>query len=258
MAVLRDFYCDKLRTRVFSTRGEMGVCAGTEAALKIKELLAEKETVNVMFAAAPSQNETLQAIVADPDIDWTRVNAFHMDEYVGLDASHPAGFRNFLKRAIFDSKPFRTVNLLNGNAEDVDVEAERYSRLLKDNPLDVCILGIGENGHIAFNDPPVADFNDPKLVKVVELEQRCRQQQVNDGCFEKIDDVPTHALSVTIPGMCAATWMYCSVPAATKEEAVYHVINNAEISTECPATILRKQEHAFLYTDADAGKGLLK
>lgn len=257
MSVLKDFYCNNLRVRVFSTRGEMGVCAGTEAALKIKELLAVKETINVMFAAAPSQNETLQAIVADPDIDWTRVNAFHMDEYVGLDEKHPAGFRNFLNRAIFDGKPFRTVNLLNGNAADPDAEAARYSQLLQENPLDVCILGIGENGHIAFNDPPVADFNDPKLVKVVKLEHRCRQQQVNDGCFEVIDQVPTHALSVTIPGMCSAAWMYCSVPAATKAEAVYNVIHG-EVSTSCPATILRKQPHAFLYTDADAGKGLLE
>ena len=256
MAVIKDFYCDKLRTRVFATRDEMGICAGTEAALKIKELLAEKQTVNVMFAAAPSQNETLHTLMADPDIDWARVNAFHMDEYVGLDENHPAGFRNFLKRAVFDRKPFRTVNLLNGNAPDAEEEAERYSSLLKAKPLDVCILGIGENGHIAFNDPPVADFYDSKLVKVVELEQRCRMQQVHDGCFEKMEEVPTHALSVTIPGLCAAKWMYCSVPAATKAEAVYHVIND-RISTACPATILREQEHAFLYTDQDAGSKII-
>ena len=257
MAIQKDFYCDNLRVRVFSTRGEMGVCVGTEVALKIKELLASKETVNVMFAAAPSQNETLQTLVMDPDIDWSRVNAFHMDEYVGLDEKHPAGFRNFLKRAIFDNKPFRTVNLLNGNLPDAEEEAERYGKLLVENPLDVCILGIGENGHIAFNDPPVADFNDPKQVKVVELEHRCRQQQVNDGCFEDINRVPTHALTVTIPAMCAATWMYCSVPAATKAEAVYRVIYGT-VTTSCPATILRKHPRAFLFTDSDAGKKLLE
>ena len=256
MVVLKDFYCDNLRTRIFETRGEMGVCAGTEAALKIKELLAEKETINVMFAAAPSQNETLAVLMADPDIDWNRVNAFHMDEYVGLDEKHPAGFRNFLRRAVFDLKPFKTVNLLNGNAANPDEEAERYSHLLVDNPLDICILGIGENGHIAFNDPPVADFDDAKYVKVVELENRCRQQQVNDGCFDTIDQVPTHALSVTIPGLCSASWMYCSVPASTKAEAIYHVVND-EISTACPATILRKQPHAFLYVDSDAGKRII-
>ena len=256
MSVRRDFYCGNMRVRVFDTRGEMGVCAGTEAALKIKELLAVKKEINVMFAAAPSQNETLQTLMADPDIDWSRVNGFHMDEYVGLDEKHPAGFRNFLRKAVFDKKTFKSVNLLNGNADDPDLEAERYGKLLRDNPLDICILGIGENGHIAFNDPPVADFSDPKLTKVVMLDQVCRLQQVHDGCFAKLEEVPTHALSVTIPGLCGAEWMYCSVPAATKAAAVGHMIQD-EVSTACPATILREQNHAFLYTDREAGKELL-
>ena len=256
MAILKDFYCDKLHVRVFDTRKAMGDCAGSEAAFWLKKLLAEKETINVMFAAAPSQNETLAALVEDPDIDWSRVNAFHMDEYVGLDEKHPAGFRNFLKRAIFDLKPFKSVNLLNGNAEDPEAEAARYDKLLRENPLDVCILGVGENGHIAFNDPPVADFNDPKYVKVVELEERCRVQQVNDGCFEKVELVPTHALSVTIPGLTAAETMFCSVPAATKAEAIGHMMKD-DITTACPATILRLHAGARLYTDADAAKYIL-
>ena len=256
MSVLKDFYCDKLHVRVFDSRRAMGDCAGSEAVACIKELLKEKETLNVMFAAAPSQNETLEALCADTDIDWSRINAFHMDEYVGLDASHPAGFRNFLKRAIFDAKPFRTVNLLNGNADDPEEEAKRYDQLLRDNPLDVCILGVGENGHVAFNDPPVADFNDPKMVKIVELEEVCRQQQVHDGCFEELSQVPTHALSVTVPGLMQAKHLFCSVPAKTKAEAIRHMIND-EISEKCPATILRQQDDARLYTDADAGISLL-
>lgn len=256
MSVLKDFYCDKLRVRVFDSRKAMGDCAGEEAAACIKKLLAEKETINVMFAAAPSQNETLARLVRDTEIDWTRINAFHMDEYIGLDPAHPAGFRNFLRRAIFDEKPFRSVNFLNGDAPDAQQEAERYDALLREHPLDVCILGVGENGHIAFNDPPVADFDDPKYVKIVELEQRCRVQQVNDGCFETVEQVPTHALSVTIPGLCAAKHMFCSVPAATKAEAIDHIVHDA-ISTACPATILRRHENAYLYTDADAGKNIL-
>lgn len=256
MAVLKDFYANKLRVRVFDSRKAMGDAAGAEAARCIKELLAKKEVVNVMFAAAPSQNETLAALAEDPDIDWSRINAFHMDEYVGLDESHPAGFRNFLRRAIFDSKPFRSVNLLNGNAEDPEKEAVRYHELLAAHPLDVCILGIGENGHIAFNDPPVADFEDKMYVKVVELEEVCRMQQVHDGCFASLEQVPTHALSVTIPGLCAARYMFCSVPAATKAEAVKHTVEDP-VSTACPATVLKEQEHACLYTDRDAGKYLL-
>ena len=256
MSILRDFYCGNMRCRVFDTRDEMGVCAGTEAALKIKELLSGKNEINVMFAAAPSQNETLQVLMADPDIDWTRVNGFHMDEYVGLDEHHPAGFRNFLRKAVFEKKNFKSVHLLNGNAEDPEEEAERYSGLLREYPLDVCILGVGENGHIAFNDPPVADFRDSKLVKVVKLDPVCREQQVHDGCFGELSEVPTHALSVTIPGLCTAKWMYCSVPAATKANAVKHMIHDS-VSTACPATILREQAHAFLYTDREAGKMLL-
>ena len=256
MAILKDFYCDKLHVRVFDSRASMGDCAGAEASACLKKLLAEKETINVMFAAAPSQNETLAALIADPDIDWARVNAFHMDEYVGLDEAHPAGFRNFLRRAIFDLKPFKSINLLNGNAADAEAEAARYDKLLRENPLDVCILGVGENGHIAFNDPPVADFEDPKYVKVVELEERCRIQQVNDGCFEKVELVPTHALSVTIPGLVQAKHMFCSVPAPTKAEAIKHMIND-DITTACPATILRRHDDTKLYVDADAGKYIL-
>ena len=254
--LLKDFYCDKLWVRVFETREEMGQNAGKEAASCIKKLLAEKKSVNVMFAAAPSQNETLATLLVDEEIDWSRINAYHMDEYVGLEPSHSAGFRNYLKRTIFDKKAFQAINLLNGNADDIELEAARYSKILQDNPLDVCILGVGENGHIAFNDPPVADFNDSKYVKVVELENRCRVQQVHDGCFENLETVPTHALSVTIPGLMQAKYMFCSVPAATKAEAIYHMINDS-ISPECPATILKTHEGARLYTDKDAGKLIL-
>lgn len=254
--VLKDFICDLLHVRVFETREAMGKCAGEEAAACIKELLSQQEEVQVMFAAAPSQDETLATLLHDPDIDWSRVNAFHMDEYVGLDANHPARFANYLHRNVFTKKTFRSINLLQGNASDAQAEADRYAALLQEKPLDVCILGIGENGHIAFNDPPVADFADPSFVKIVELEERCRMQQVNDGCFAAITDVPTHALTVTIPGLMQARHMICSVPAATKAEAVYNVVHN-EISTDCPATILRTHADARLYTDRDAGKRLL-
>ena len=257
MALLKDATCDLLHYRVYDTREEMGFCAGTEIAAKLKELLGEQEEVNVMFAAAPSQNETLQTLMDDPDIAWERVNAFHMDEYVGLAEDHPAGFRNFLKNAVFDKKCFKSVNLINGNAEDAELEAKRYSELLKTYPLDICVLGVGENGHVAFNDPAVADFYDKKLVKVVELDHKCRMQQVHDGCFAELTEVPTHALTVTIPGLCAAKWMYCSVPAATKAEAIDRLIHGP-VSEECPATILRQQPHAFLYTDKEAGISLIE
>lgn len=256
MAMIKDFMAEKLHVRAFDTRLAMGSCAGKEAAEYIKKLLAERDEINVLFAAAPSQNETLAALCKDKDIDWSRVNAFHMDEYVGLDPAHPAGFRNFLKRAIFDKYNFKSVNLLNGNAADPEEAAREYDALLRAHPLDACLMGIGENGHIAFNDPPVANFDDPVLVKVVKLEERCRMQQVHDGCFDSIDEVPTHALSATIPALMHAKRLFCSVPAATKAEAVRDTVN-APVSTACPATIMRTHPAADMYLDADSAKYIL-
>ena len=158
MTMLKDYYTGRLHIMVFDTREAMGRKAGEQAARRIRDLLGDKEVVNVIFAAAPSQNETLKTLVNADGIDWTRVNAYHMDEYVGLDPGHPAGFCNYLKRMVFDLLPFRSINLINGNTDNPDAEALRYSRLLEKNPADICLLGVGENGHLAFNDPPVADF----------------------------------------------------------------------------------------------------
>lgn len=256
MASLKEFDKDKLVVKVFDTRKEMGDCAGKEAAVVIRELLSFKEEINVMFAAAPSQNETLAALLEADGIDWSRINAFHMDEYVGIDPNHRASFRNFLRKAIFDLKPFKSVNLIDGNASNCEEEAGRYAKLLEKHPLDVCLLGIGENGHIAFNDPSVADFHDPKGVKVVELEDVCRMQQVHDECFDSFDEVPKHAFTVTIPALLRAKHMFCSVPAPTKANAVYHMLND-EIGEQCPATALRSQPDARLYLDKDSAAMIL-
>lgn len=256
MSLIKDTMVDTLHVRIFDSRESMGRCAGTEAAAQLKALLQEQDEVNVMFAAAPSQNETLAALCACEGIDWSRVNAFHMDEYVGLDPEHPSGFRNFLRRAIFGRFQFKSVNLLDGNAADPEAAAQAYAALLRSHPLDICVMGIGENGHIAFNDPPVADFQDPKLVKIVELEERCRMQQVHDKCFAQLSDVPTHALTVTIPGMVQAKKLFCVVPSATKAEAVRNMLCG-EISTACPASILRTHADAELYLDTDSGRYLL-
>ena len=245
----RSFQKDNLTVHIFPTRSEMGRQAAADIAAALRKLLAEKEEVNVMFAAAPSQSDVHSALISEEGIDWKRVNAFHMDEYVGLDASHPAGFRNFLKRALFDILPFKSINLINGNADDPEEEAERYSHLLDSCHMDICVMGIGENGHIAFNDPGVADFNDSKLVKVVELDEVCRQQQVNDKCFENLCEVPRKALTVTVPGLVRADTLFCIVPASTKARAVRRTLTE-DISEECPATVMRRHSHAVLYLDA--------
>jgi glucosamine-6-phosphate deaminase len=255
MAVLKDYQADKLRVMIFDTRKAMGDTAGAQAAESLRALLKEKEEVNVIFAAAPSQNETLAALIQAEGIDWSRVQAFHMDEYVGLEPTHPAGFRNYLNRTIFEKLPFKNIYLINGNAKDPEEECRRYGELLQKYPVDICLLGVGENGHLAFNDPPVADFNDPVLAKVVKLEERCRIQQVNDGCFEKVEEVPTHAITVTVPGLTRAKKMFCSVPGSTKAEAISHMLSG-EVSEKCPASILTTHPGAVLYLDKDSAAEL--
>lgn len=242
---------DTLTVKVYESRNSMGVSAAREIAACIKKLLEEKESINMLFAAAPSQNEMLAALAADPSIRWEKINAFHMDEYVGISRNAPQGFANFLKKALFDKVTFASVNLLDCTAEPCK-EAERYSALLLKNPLDIVCMGIGENGHIAFNDPHVADFDDPALVKIVDLDEVCRMQQVHDGCFAALEDVPKYALTLTVPALHNAKYHFCVVPAATKAEAVKNMVEG-EIGEKCPATILRQTENAVLYCDADSG-----
>ena len=171
-----------------------------------------------------------------------------MDEYIGLDKSAPQGFGNFLMAHIFGLVPFKTVNLIDCSAKDPEAESERYTAILQAHPTDIVVMGIGENGHIAFNDPPVADFDDPRWVKPVKLDDVCRQQQVNDGCFAKFDDVPEYAMSLTCPTLMRATWKFCIVPAPTKAEAVLRTLT-WEIDEKCPATILRRSDNAILYLE---------
>ncbi len=222
----------------------------------MKKLLCEQEEVNVIFAAAPSQNEMLDALKSADGIDWQRVNAFHMDEYVGLPADAPQSFGRFLREQIFDKLPFRSVHYLNGQATDVQAECERYAALLQRYPVDVVLLGIGENGNIAFNDPHVADFCDPSTVKQVTLDDVCRKQQVNDGCFASLDDVPHCALTLSIPALCRAKYLVCTVPAKTKAVAVEQTVYG-EISEACPATIMRNHPNAVMFCDYDSGRSLL-
>ena len=237
----------------YPTRAAMGAAAAEEAAAVIRELLAKKDEINMIFAAAPSQNEFLEALVKAPGIDFTRINAYHMDEYVGLDDDAPQRFGNFLKDHIFGLAPFKSVNYIQGNAEDIDAECERYSQLLRDNPTDIVCMGIGENGHIAFNDPHVADLKDPALVKKVSLDEVCRMQQVHDGCFATLDDVPKFALTLTVPALAKADYHFCVVPAASKANAVKETVYGP-IGEKCPATALRTCDHAVLYIDNDSGK----
>lgn len=242
---------DKLIIKIYDTRAEMGANAGKEISDCIKSMLETKDEINIIFAAAPSQNEVLDYLAHDITIPWNKINAYHMDEYVGIDKTAPQGFAMFLKNALFDKVPFKSVNTLDSTA-DPDHEAEKYTKLLKENPVDIVCMGIGENGHIAFNDPHVADFKDTKYVKKVDLDQVCRMQQVHDGCFATLDDVPMYALTLTIPALAAAKYHFCVVPAATKANAVKNTVYG-DINEKCPATILRTLDNAILYCDNDSG-----
>lgn len=256
MALLKTIKRDSLYFMIFETREEGGKLAASDGASAIRALLAEKEWVNIIFAAAPSQNDTLQALIAEPDIDWSRVRALHMDEYVGFGRECPQSFGFYLYDHVFGKLPFGEVHYLNGAAADPEAECERYAALLEQYPTDIVFLGIGENAHIAFNDPWIADFNDPKLVKLVPLDEVCRNQQVHDGCFPTLEDVPTHAFSLTVPALVKAQHLFCTVPCAAKANAVYQTAN-APINEETPSTAMRNHPHAVMYCDAESGAKLL-
>lgn len=241
---------DRLLIERHPDRAALGGAAGNAAAGLVRGLLATQPEVRMIFAAAPSQRETLAALVRADGIDWSRVTAFHMDEYVGLDPSAPQRFGRFLRDHLFGLVRPGRVHFLDGGAEPA-AECRRYAALLAAAPIDVVCLGIGENGHIAFNDPPVADFHDPLAVKLVALDAACRRQQVNDGCFAAIDLVPTHALSLTIPALMAGRHLVCAVPGPTKRAAVARLLSGS-IGTDCPATILRTHPDCTLHVDADS------
>lgn len=238
-----------MEIKVFKTRREMGDAAGKAVEAKILDLLQRQDELRMVFAAAPSQNDVLNYLCHSKNIPWSKIVAFHMDEYVGLPAGAPQLFSSYLKTQLFEQVNLKETHFINGNGGEE--EMQRYTRLLGDKPIDIVCLGIGENGHIAFNDPPVADFNDPRTVKEVKLDHACRQQQVNDGCFPRIEDVPSHAITLTIPALMAGKHLYCVVPGKTKRAAVAATLAGP-LSTDCPATILRKHPHCTLYLDEES------
>jgi len=239
-----------LNVNVFPTRGEMGRAAGRDVEARVAGLLKIKDEVRIVFAAAPSQNEMLDYLAGSELIDWGRVTAFHMDEYIGLNGGAEQLFSRYLQRRLFDRVRMKQVHLLNGNSDTV-AEAARYSALISEAPLDVICLGIGENGHIAFNDPPVADFNDALVVKEVSLDRSCRMQQVNEGCFTSFTEVPEKALTLTIPVIFNASHLFCVVPGISKRVAVHNTINGP-VTPACPASVLQRHPDCSFYFDSDS------
>ena len=238
-----------LAVHVASSRPALGARAAADIASEIRALLASQDSVRILFAAAPSQSEMLFSLSQAPDIDWSRIEAFHMDEYLGLDAGASQRFGAWLRRTIFDRLPFGAVHLIEPE-NDPDRTATEYAAKLNAASIDIVCCGVGMNGHLAFNDPP-ADFDDPLTVKIVTLDERSRQQQVDDKCFATLDDVPTHAVTVTIPALLAAHTIFCIVPGQQKNQAVREMLEGP-VTSMCPATALRLHPRCTLFLDTDS------
>ena len=244
----------QLRLSVHPDRTSMGRAAAAAVADAVRAGLARRPTLRMVFAAAPSQREMLHALALEPDVDWSRVTAFHMDEYLGLPPDAPQRFGRWLHEEFFDRVPLGGVRLIEPGP-DPERTAGEYAAELAEAPIDLVCLGIGDNGHLAFNDPPVADFDDPAAVKIVELDEACRRQQVADGCFAALADVPRTALTLTIPRLLAAGRLIGVVPGPRKREAVRRALTDP-LGPACPATALRTHPDCTLFLDADAAAGL--
>ncbi len=249
------FDCAWLRVRVQPDRASLGCEAARLVAAHIRRQVERDGRTAVIFASAPSQNEFLAALRADPDLPWRRLTAFHLDEYVGLDARHPASFRRFLTDRLFDHVPVAAFHGLDGGASDLAAECERYAGLLAEERPALAVLGIGENGHLAFIDPPSCDFGDPADVRVVELDEPCRRQQVHDGAFARLEDVPSRAVSLTIPFLLRVPRAVAIVPGEAKRAAVRSALEGP-VTQACPASILRRHRDAALLLDEASARGL--
>ncbi|MBV8818736.1 MAG: glucosamine-6-phosphate deaminase [Acidobacteriaceae bacterium] len=243
--------------RIFPNAAEMGEAAAGHAARLIREAIEHRGRARIMVATGNSQREFIGALTRQSGIDWKAVEAFHMDEYVGLPGTHPSSFRFWIRERVENKVHPGRMEYLNGTAQDIDGEIERYSGLLEQAPIDVGFVGFGENGHIAFNDPPVADFHDPATVKRVTLDEPCRRQQAGEGHFPNVDSVPKEALSVTCSALFRiSAWVSC-VPDARKAQAVLNALTGP-ISTACPASIVREHPNATVYLDEQSASLLKK
>lgn len=245
------FRVDQLKVEIYPDREAMGLAAAGAVAQEIRARLENQDRVSIIFASAPSQEEFLAALGLQPDLDWRRVVAFHMDEYVDLPSDAPQNFGRFLRDRLFDRVGPGQVHYLDGNAPDLDEECARYAAVLRQYPPDITCAGIGENGHLAFNDPPVADFEDPTLVKVVRLAERSRRQQVHEECFPSLEEVPERAITLTIPALFSAPCFSCVVPFRSKAQAVRRTLMGP-IATDCPASVLRRHPGATLVLETES------
>lgn len=248
---LKTLTVDQLSVRIHSNPGDLGKDAAQRVHEYLRQTLALQESVAAILATGNSQLQFLEHLVKLGGLDWSKITLFHMDEYLGITDDHSASFRKYMKDRVESKLKPKAFHYIAGDALEPIAECERYENLLKAQPIDLCCLGIGENGHIAFNDPPVANFQDPRWAKIVKLDEGCRKQQVGEGHFPDIETMPQYAISLTIPALCSAKRMECIVPERRKAQAVRDSLENP-ISTQCPGSYLRTHSAATLYLDADS------
>ena len=248
---VKTFTADSLPVRVYATEAEMA----SDVAQTVHDYLVEtiecQGEAAAILATGNSQIQFLRNLVDLGGIDWSKMTLFHMDEYLGVDENHSACFRRYMRERVESQVNPKVFHYLGGDAPEPIAECERYEALLKSQPIDLCCMGVGENGHIAFNDPPVANFEDERLVKIVELDVACRMQQVNEGHFPDLEAVPKYALTLTVPALCSAKKVICVAPETRKSKPVKALIEG-QVSTDCPASFLRTQPQATLYVDTDS------
>lgn len=240
--------CNDLSIRVYQEYTDLAQDAAFLAQNYLQSILKQQSIARVVLATGNSQIKFLEAITNAKELDWSRIVCFHLDEYLGIKANHPASFRYYLQQKVAQQVPAREFHYLQGDAPQPLEECTRYSKLLQQQPLDLCILGIGENGHLAFNEPTVADFADSQTVKLVKLEVETRQQQVDSGYFARLEIVPQYAYTLTIPTICSAQKILCLAPGQHKAKIVSKMLQGS-IDTNCPASILRRQKQATLFLD---------
>ena len=236
---------------IYKTKQQMGAAAAARAAKILKETIENNGQANIILATGTSQIEMLKSLVGTSGIDWPKVTMFHLDEYIALGADHPASFRKFLKERFVDKVPaLKAVHFVNGNADDPQAECRRIGDIIAANPIDMALIGIGENGHLAFNDPP-ADFETEEPFIIVELDEKCRKQQLGEGWFETLELVPRQAISMSIRQIMKSACLIVTVPDKRKAEAVKNALEG-EVTPMCPASILQQHKNCKIFLDAEA------
>ncbi len=248
---IKTFQVDDLPVRVYAAQADLAQDAARMVQAHLQQCLAERGEASAILATGNSQIRFLDELIKLGGVDWSKLTLFHMDEYLGLDGNHKASFRRYMRERVESLVQPKVFHYLNGEADQPLDECARYADLLQAQEIDLCCMGVGENGHIAFNDPHVAEFDDPWSVKLVSLDLKCRQQQVDEGHFPNVNDMPRYAYTLTIPTLCAVRKIVCISPEKRKARAVHDALKNP-VSAQCPASYLRTQQQAVLLLDQDS------